>query len=474
MHRIGTAALTAVALLTGGLITVGCVPAAAEAPTVATTCSAGTPIETDFDGDGRADLVVGGDRWNGTETVRQQSIQPGGGGAATWLVDTGELRPADLNGDVCADAILFKGGHEPWLKVVPGTPSGLDLASAEEIVLPQAADMGDDELRILQFEAAGLRHDGISQVVVSGNHVWENDHYGGYINLFTLDDALGVVNTQTLSFPGFEGDNVDFGSALATSGRTVAVGAPFTKVKGKHAAGAVRIYTVEASNPHKLVKRVVLTQNSPGVPDSAESGDRFGAALAMRDGRLAIGAPGESYGKAYNAGMVQPIKWNEAKKTYVAHRAIHQGTKGVPGKNEKNDRFGANLAIARGLSATGSYDILIGSYETVGKKQVAGSVTVANFTKKLFRTYTLATKGVPGAVKAGDAFSRVGVLRTSAGVDTVLIGAPGKAGSKSKKGAGYAIRSDGKKLRAATKWTVLTVPVGAPSDLTGWGEDFAG
>ena len=478
MHRIGTAALTAVALLTGGLIAVGCVPAAADAPTAATTCSTGTPIQADFDGDGIPDLVVGASRSDGGAILNPHWIQPGTGGAGIWLEKVNAVRSADINGDTCADAILSRNGHEPSLQVALGTPDGLDVAGAVTVPIPQAAGLGDDEEdedRELVFIAAGLRHAGISQIILAGHHTWEygNEVYGGYLDVLTLDDSLAVTATQIFEFNGVNEDTLGIGSALVTSGKTVAVGAPDTKVGGKSQAGAVRIYTRDSSDPTRLVLRTVLTQNRKGIPDKAEKGDRFGATLAMRDGRLAIGAPGEDGGKILNSGLVQPVRWNEAKLTWKAYRAITQNTKGVPGSNEKNDQFGSSLAIARGLTAKNSYDILIGAQESYGKRANAGSVTVANFTKKLFRAYTQASKGVPGNPQAGDAFYQVGVLQGPSGVDTVLIGSPGEA-SNGVKNVGRVVRTDGKKLTSKTVWTGVPVPANAPDGLGGWGLKVGG
>ncbi len=452
-------------------------PTVASAVPALAPCAAGVPVASDFDGDAAPELVVGARRLAGTESVREQYLQPGDGGAAVWIHDTGELRSADLNGDVCADAILFRGGHEPWLKLALGRPDGLDVAGATEITIPQAADVADDPRRSLAFEAAGLRHDGISQIVLSGRHVVDLEEdgpedYGAYVDVLTLDASLAVTTTQVLEFPEVDRDVWDFGISLATSGRTFAVGHPSAIVNGKVGAGSVRIYTADDADPTHFVLRKTLTQNSAGVPGTAEVSDGFGSSLAMRNGRLAIGAPGESDGRLWSSGLVQPIVWHEATGTYKAYRAITQDTSGVPGVNQEGDLFGEHVAIARGLTASGSYDILIGAAELHGKLGGAGSVTVANFTRSIYRTYTQSTRGIPGSSEARDYFEHVGVLRTSPAVDTVLIGAPGEdTGGVS--GVGRAIRSDGRKLSSKTTWTSIPIPADAPADLIHWGEDFA-
>ncbi|MGV9574399.1 VCBS repeat-containing protein, partial [Streptomyces nigra] len=79
--------------------------------------------------------------------------------------------------------------------------------------------------------------------------------------------------------------------------RDVVVSAPDAKVSGHAKAGAVVVLygTARGIDPSR---RTVLTQNSTGVPGTAEAGDRFGAAVAVhdlnRDGYsdLVVGAPG--------------------------------------------------------------------------------------------------------------------------------------------------------------------------------------
>lgn len=439
-----------------------------------TPCASGSPLDADFDGDGLAELVIGAEPLTTNDTGGRHWVQPGAGGAATWI-EGGEVQTADLNGDVCADALLFDGGHHPWLKAALGTPEGLDLAGEATVTIPQAAAVeadGDPET-VLVVHAAGLRHDGFSQIVVAGYRKWEIDPRMAFVDVLTLDGSLGVTGSQVMEFPGVDTQEwwiTGFG-VLATSGGTVAVGVPNATVKGHAHAGAVWLYTPDVTDPTRLVRRKVLSQHSPGVPGTALSGDHFGAALAMRDGRLAIGIPGERDPRHWAAGQVQPILWNEATNTYTAYRAINQNTRGVPGTNESYDEFGSHLALARGLTASGSYDILIGADEGYGKLKAAGSVTVANFTRSLYRGYTQASAGIPGNPQAYDHFDRVGVLQNAtSGVDTVVIGSPGED-SNGTGNLGRVIRSDGRRLGATTTWSTVPIPSDAPRPTIGWGLD---
>ncbi|MFF7265849.1 integrin alpha [Streptomyces sp. NPDC008159] len=83
--------------------------------------------------------------------------------------------------------------------------------------------------------------------------------------------------------------------------RDLAIGAPGATVGGKAKAGAVTVVHGGATGPG-TARHELLTQNTTGVPDSAESGDRFGARVLLsdttKDGRadLSVGGTGENGG----------------------------------------------------------------------------------------------------------------------------------------------------------------------------------
>ncbi|GAA3587838.1 hypothetical protein [Streptomyces osmaniensis] len=94
--------------------------------------------------------------------------------------------------------------------------------------------------------------------------------------------------------------------------RDVVVSAPDAKVAGHAKAGAVVVlygtaHGVDAS------RRTVLTQNSTGVPGTAEAGDLFGAAVVVsdlnRDGYsdLVVGSPGEDVAGDDGGGSVTVV-----------------------------------------------------------------------------------------------------------------------------------------------------------------------
>jgi hypothetical protein len=191
------------------------------------------------------------------------------------------------------------------------------------------------------------------------------------------DEALDHFGWRVLRslISGTEG----FGRALAvgnfngTGASDVAVGAPNAVVAGA-SAGAVLIYfepPFDGQFPDE-----VLTQNTQGVNQTAESSDRFGAALAAHDfnadgfSDLAVGAPGESSGNNVNHGAVT---------------VFHGSAAGLPSTERppstftlgstalilvtNNAQFGSSLSAAN-FGRSAEPDLVIGS----------PSFTIRNFT----------------------------------------------------------------------------------------------
>ncbi|WP_371670149.1 integrin alpha [Streptomyces sp. NBC_00289] len=96
---------------------------------------------------------------------------------------------------------------------------------------------------------------------------------------------------------------------------------------------------------------VTVTQDTPGVPGAAETGDAFGSAVSVGDingdgyADLAIGAPGESTGTATATGSVTVLYGSATGLTTQGARTYTQNTAGVPGADEKSDRFGGRTAL---------------------------------------------------------------------------------------------------------------------------------
>ncbi len=124
----------------------------------------------------------------------------------------------------------------------------------------------------------------------------------------------------------------------AAGGPTLLVGSPGEDLGRTADAGAVTIARVsaETGEPVKAVR--VVDQDSARMAGTAEVGDAFGSTLSsVRSGSgqvFLVGSPGEDVGRARNAGMVQAIGTGAG---------WTQSSRGVPGTAETGDRMGAAL-----------------------------------------------------------------------------------------------------------------------------------
>ncbi|MEU6667049.1 FG-GAP and VCBS repeat-containing protein [Streptomyces sp. NPDC046727] len=129
--------------------------------------------------------------------------------------------------------------------------------------------------------------------------------------------------------------------------------------------GRIHVVYGTSSGP-SATRRVSLTQNTAGVPDSSEAGDDFGEALAIGDfdkdgyGDLAVGAPGESFGDDSHylggAGAVTLLRGSASGLTATRAVFLTQDSPGVPGASEFADGFGSAL-LASDVGHDGRADL---------------------------------------------------------------------------------------------------------------------
>ena len=183
--------------------------------------------------------------------------------------------------------------------------------------------------------------------------------------------GVSVTSTQlwSQSSPGIAdtseaGD--DFGRALATGdyngdGRPdLAIGAP-----GENTGrGAVHVLYGGAGGLTAIDSRQ-LTQNSSGVGDVSEAGDRFGETLAAGKlddaphAELAVAAPGEDGTTTADGGVVHVLRGGPAGPDGAGSQTWSQASAGVADTPETGDRFGSSLAIGD-LGGTTHDDLAIG------------------------------------------------------------------------------------------------------------------
>lgn len=143
--------------------------------------------------------------------------------------------------------------------------------------------------------------------------------------------------------------------------------APGADVAGKEAAGAV-VVLYGSKSGLAASKRKTFTQNTSGVPGTAEAYDRFGAATATadlnRDGYadLVVGSPYEDTSKGTNSGAVT-VLWG-------SKNGLTSGTSLPVTASQGNDPlyFGLDIEATSGPSGAKT-EVLVGSW--------AGSVRFA-------------------------------------------------------------------------------------------------
>ncbi|GAA1426081.1 trypsin-like serine protease [Streptomyces thermospinosisporus] len=264
--------------------------------------------------------------------------------------------------------------------------------------------------------------------------------YGGGKGTAEISQDLNAV-------PGGSEPNDRFGSSLATFDHNLdgctdlVVGAPAEDLGTATDAGLVSILYGAPSGLAAGIPAVALEQGSgTGALASmaAESGDRFGHALAAGttlsgDPYLAIGAPGEDASRNLaDAGGVLYLRG-----TGTANVLIHPDKPGVPGAIEVGDRFGSAIAGSPQHLAVGAPG------EAIGSKASAGGVALFSHTLNSDKLPTgiagldqdLDT--VEGAAEADDRFGASVALAqyrpdaSATGTESILaIGSPGEDGAK--------------------------------------------
>ena len=176
-----------------------------------------------------------------------------------------------------------------------------------------------------------------------------------------------------------------FGAALAAAdhsgdGRAaVTIGAPTEDLGAIADAGVVHLLR-GAAGGLTATSSQLWNQNSAGIADAAENGDRFGAALAATNlggkaqADLAIGAPAEDIGADADAGAVHVLLGSASALTATGSQLWNQDSAGVADATEPGDEFGAALA-AGDVGGSSASDLAIGAdRENLGAVGDAGVV----------------------------------------------------------------------------------------------------
>ncbi|MEV5841130.1 MULTISPECIES: FG-GAP and VCBS repeat-containing protein [unclassified Streptomyces] len=276
----------------------------------------------DFDGDGKADLAIGSSA------------------ATLWV---------------------FKGGIAS-----NGTPGG-------RYTVKPPIQPGTDSYPYgpMHLTAGDVNGDGRTDLIVDGYETKTSDHWNtnywlpGTANGLTATGAKAlksgiVTGVGDINGDGF-GDIVSGASWDASSGGTV--------FPDSANGGRVAITYGSASGP---AKATMFNQNSSSVPGTSEKGDGFGWDLDLGDvngdgyADLVVSTPNEDIGSNTNTGQVTVLYGAKTGINLASGaQSFAQSTAGVPGDDEKNDLFGADVKLDD-VTGDGRADLVVGSYENGG------------------------------------------------------------------------------------------------------------
>jgi hypothetical protein len=187
-----------------------------------------------------------------------------------------------------------------------------------------------------------------------------------------------------------------------------------------------------------LVTLLVTVPPAAGAPGQERAAAQEARVDFNDDGftDLGVGAPGEDVGAATDAGALN-VMYGSAGGLQASADVFFQGSRGVGGSLEDNDRFGA--AVAKGdFNDDGIFDLAVGAPgEAVGSDTAAGAVNVLNGSSggltggPLFTQANAETgDGFGAALAAGD-FDDDGVFDLAIGAPGETVGGRAFAGAVS-------------------------------------------
>ena len=338
------------------------------------------------------------------------------------------LAAADFNGDGFDDLAVGAPGTNA-LMVFPGSANGLDKTAGvmwDQDILPgESGNFPDEFGRTLA--TGDVNADGFDDLAVGAPQDNEDRGYasGSVTMVYGSDQGLTEVGAQRWSrdSPGVldqprpfnwnRGDLPDdFGAQVNLADydgdgyADLAVGAPGAplRVDGSRRADAGSVSILYGSAGGITSRDQLLAQGRLGIPGVPGADDRFGAALATGDvhddGRsdLAVTSAGERIvtllkGAAEGLGLARAKRYG-------------QETPGVPGTDERRDRFGESLRFAP-LDGDRFDDLAVG---VPGESSGRGGAVIlyardaTGLATKRAGSISQASPGVPGAAERNDWF----------------------------------------------------------------------
>ncbi|GLZ77093.1 hypothetical protein Afil01_19000 [Actinorhabdospora filicis] len=337
-------------------------------------------VALDLDGDGMDELAAGAPGWDSGAVLVYERRH------ASRLLDTwafldqeymtgvnhtGEgfgwsLATGDIDGDGLADLAIGapqdtddKGWSTGSVSVLYGSRSGVNSLGAQRITKetpgvpgsagPRNAATGDgaDEFG-LKLAMGDFNGDGRDDLAAAapGTHVKNaagtDQPDAGSVTVLYSDGAklgtTGATEITQLSGPvfGAPADNDFFGDTLAAGDAN----GDGTDELAMFSYGDDRLWVTPGSTAGLLLATTTAwNQDTPGIPGSAESGDKWGSSLRFLAGTkpaLLVGAPGEDA----QQGAFTVVFGGPSGLTGTGAIYVGEDTPGVPGTAENGDRFG--------------------------------------------------------------------------------------------------------------------------------------
>lgn len=243
-------------------------------------------------------------------------------------------------------------------------------------------------------------------VVAGGPYASIGGFESGAAWVYRVEDGALVIDSA-LAAPGIGGGD-HFGFAVATDGSLICIGAPEDSGV-MNASGSVRVFrhTGSAWSADPIV-----------FAPAAQTGDRFGASVAISGDVLIVGAPGRDMVGASDAGAALVFVWNGAAWIFVQEL--------IAPESDAGDRFGTSVSLHAGR-------LLIGAFGDDDRGVDAGAGYVF---ERRGDAWVFAAKLTAADGKAADLLGWSASLGGDGG-DIAVLGAPGRDDAGSMAGGAH-------------------------------------